>query len=47
MCLHWDKYIAYSFQFEGNMIAVTIFFLIMNQTDFRLDYNQKEIIHYE
>ena len=36
-----------NFQFETNMIVVTVFLLIMNKIDFHLAYNQKENGHYD
>ena len=39
------KYVSNSFRIKWNMNAVTVFLVIMNQTDYRLVYNQKENCH--
>ena len=40
------KHIFNYFQMERNKIIVALFFLIMNQTEFRWVHNQKENCHY-
>ena len=43
--LSWEiPYASYSFEIERNIIVATFFFLIISQTEFRLAYNQNEII---
>ena len=43
--LNWEiPYTSYSFEIERNIIVATFFCLIISQTEFRLFYNQKEII---
>ena len=42
-----QKQFSDSFQNEWNMIAMTVFHLIMNQTEFPLIRNQKKICHHD
>ena len=44
---HSDNPFYNSFQIENNTLVVTVFLLIMNQTDFHLVHNQKKNCHYE
>ena len=41
----WEEWIYDSLQIDRIMIVETVFLLIMNQTEFRLAYNQKENCH--
>ena len=43
--VHLEKY--YSFQIERSMVVVTVFLLIINQTEFRWVHNQKDHRHYD
>ena len=40
--IHLEKYFRDSFQIESNKTIVTVFLLIMNQTEVRLVHNQNE-----
>ena len=40
-------YISDYLQIEWNMIVVTIFLMLMNQTEFYLVHNQQENYHYD
>ena len=42
-----EKRISDSFRIEGNAIVVTVFLLILNQTEFRSVHNQEETRHYD
>ena len=43
--LSWEiPYASYSFEIGRNIIVATFFFMIISQTEYRLAYNQKEII---
>ena len=44
--LHWKNYISNSFQFEWDMMVVTVFFSILNQMEFHLIQNWKENCHH-
>ena len=45
MKLHSDKYISDSLQIARNMIVVTVFLFLREQTEVRLVHNQKENCH--
>ena len=46
-CSPQEKYIPDYFQIEWNMIVVKVFFLTVNQTEFRLVHNQMENCHHD
>ena len=45
--IHSAKSISNLFQIERKTIVVTVFLLIMNETEVRLAYNQKENCHHD
>ena len=47
MRLHWENYILISFHIEWDMIVVTVFLSILNQTEFHLVQNRKENCHHD
>ena len=44
---HSEKSISDSFQTKRNTIVVTVFLLILNQTEFHWVHNQKKNCHYD
>ena len=40
----YEKYICDSFQVHRNAIIITVFLLIMNQTEVTLDHNQRKMV---
>ena len=42
--VHWENYISISFHIEWDMIVVTVFLSLLNQTEFHMVQNQKKTV---